>query len=1729
MRISLRNLLLASCLFFTAVIPSLKAAPTVTATQDDAVLAATGVTLTDPIPTLGTYPNTSIPLSSDTTITPSATPANTTTINVSTSTNFNGNLTADPATGVVRVTNAHHANIPPGTYTVTIKAFGPGGSASTTFMLTVTNGTACGFVTGFILPAVPQVTVGTLPTSVAIGNFNNDGIQDFAVANRDNFNVSILLGNGAGGFTAAAAVGVGDRPFSVAIGDFNNDGKQDLAVVNGSSGNVSIRLGNGAGGFTSPAVPEITAGTSPFWVAVGDFNNDGKPDLAVTNTPNDRAGDVSIRLGDGAGGFTSPAVPEITVGLIPNSVAIGDFNNDGKQDFAAGNWNSGNVSIRLGDGAGGFTSPAPAQVTVGSKPQSVAIGDFNNDGKQDLAVANSLSNSVSILLGNGAGGFAAAAAVVVGTSPNSVAIGDFNNDGKQDFAVANFDSGSVSIRLGNGVGGFTAAAVPELTVGSRPFSVAIGDFNGDGIQDLAAANFSSNNVSIRLGGCSPATTTTITSDTPDPSVTGESITVNFTVAATPPGMGTPTGSVTVSDGVNSCSGPLSAGAGSCMLSLFTAGARTLTASYPGDANFNGSSGTDSHTVNKASVTAAIISDLPDPSVIGQSVTVNYTATVTSPGSGTPTGNVQVTDGVNSCIGTPAAGQCVIALFTPGMRTLTATFQGDANYNASPPSAGAGHQVNKADTTTTVTVDNPDPSVGGNVVVNFSVVAAPPGGGAPTGDVVVTVSGGAETCTGTVASGSCTLALTTLGNRTLMAAYAGDTSYNGSSGTAGPSPTLGTYPNASITLSSNTTIMPSATPSNTTGIHVSTSTNFNGELTADPATGVVRVTNARHANIEPGAYTVTVKALGQGVSTPTTFMLRVTNGTACGSVTGFTLPPVPEVTVGTLPTSVAIGDFNNDGKQDLAVANRDTSNVSIRLGDGAGGFTAAAAVVVGIRPFSVAIGDFNNDGKQDLAVANHDTSNVSIRLGDGAGGFTSPATPEIPVGLGPISVAIGDFNGDGRLDFATANDASNNVSIRLGNGAGGFTSPATPEIPVGLGPQSVAIGDFNNDGKQDFAAANWNSGNVSIRLGDGAGGFTSPAPAQVTVGSRPQSVAIGDFNNDGKQDLAVANSLSNSVSIRLGNGAGGFTSPATPEIPVGLSPYLVVIGDFNNDGKQDFAAANFDSGNVSIRLGDGAGGFTSPAVPEIPVGSRPISVAIGDFNGDGIQDFAAANFFSNNVSIRLGNCTSIVLTVNKTADTNDGVCDVADCSLREALAVAASDGLPDTIIFNIPANSAGCVGTDCTITLTSNLFPAADAGRLTTIKGYTGTNSITLSGNNAVRILTIDNGAKISIDGVNFTAGNFTTAAGIYVNSGMLTLTNCALFNNTNPNSPGGAISCAAGGVLNLTNVTISGNSSAGGGAGIINSGTVTATNCTIANNSAGFSVGGIANNGTFIIGNTIIAGNTAAIQNGVDASGTFTSQGHNLLGKSDGATGFTATGDQTGTVAAPLDPQLVALANNGGPTLTRALQMTSPAINAGDDLLAPPSDQRGFGRNGVSDIGAYEFNGTPPFSLTSAVSRKTHGGAGDFDIDLLNANFGPECRSSGGNHTLVFTFTNNVTSGSASVTSGTGSVSGSPSFSGNTMTVSLTGVTDVQKITVTLSNVTDSFAQVLPNTAVSMNMLIGDVNGNKTVNSTDVSQTKLQSGQAVTAANFREDVNINGQINGTDVSQVKLRVGSGVP
>ena len=334
-----------------------------------------GVTVT---PTLGNYPATSIPLSTNTTVTPDAAPINAVSINVSTSTNFKGTLEGSPITGVVRVTDAH----PAGTYIVTVKAFsGTADITTATFNLTVSTPETCN------------------PVS----------------------------------FGAPTNFGVGDRTVSMVVGDFNGDGKQDLAVVNSPTngpGTVSILLGNGAGSFSTASNFGGVGASLLAVLAVGDFNGDGKQDLAVENS----SFTVAILLGDGTGSFSGAT--SFGVGSFPYGVAVGDFNRDGRQDLAVANGHGDSVSILLGDGIGGFS--AATNFSVGDLPSRVEVGDFNGDGKQDLAVLNaSPPTSVSILLGDGMGGFSPATNLNIGDSLLSMAVGDYNGDGKQDLAVTN--------------------------------------------------------------------------------------------------------------------------------------------------------------------------------------------------------------------------------------------------------------------------------------------------------------------------------------------------------------------------------------------------------------------------------------------------------------------------------------------------------------------------------------------------------------------------------------------------------------------------------------------------------------------------------------------------------------------------------------------------------------------------------------------------------------------------------------------------------------------------------------------------------------------------------------------------------------------------------------------------------------------------------------------------------------------------------------------------------------------------------------------------------------------------------------------------------------------------------------------------------------------------------------------------------------------------------------------
>jgi hypothetical protein len=331
---------------------------------------------------------------------------------------------------------------------------------------------------------------GPAPMSLVVGDFNGDGNPDLATANNTGNNVSILLGDGLGGFGAATNVPVGFQPSSLVVGKFNGDGSLDLAAANAASHTVSILQGGGDGSFTAGSTIAIPAAS--FGAAVGDLNGDGKLDLVVTHDVNNT---VSILLGDGAGGFAPTAASPIpTGGVGPWGVALGDVNGDGKLDIVATNDGSNTVSVLQGDGAGGFT--VTGTYATGSHPRAVLLGDLNGDNKLDMIVADRTTGNVMIRLGDGAGGFGPATYVPVGQLPGSMALADLNGDHKLDLVVANQGDNSVSILYGDGSGKF---ASPETITGlTSAYGVVIGDFNGDGLPDIAVGSASSSSVTLLL-------------------------------------------------------------------------------------------------------------------------------------------------------------------------------------------------------------------------------------------------------------------------------------------------------------------------------------------------------------------------------------------------------------------------------------------------------------------------------------------------------------------------------------------------------------------------------------------------------------------------------------------------------------------------------------------------------------------------------------------------------------------------------------------------------------------------------------------------------------------------------------------------------------------------------------------------------------------------------------------------------------------------------------------------------------------------------------------------------------------------------------------------------------------------------------------------------------------------------------------------------------------------------
>ncbi len=704
------------------------------------------------------------------------------------------------------------------------------------------------------------------------------------------------------------------------------------------------------------------------------------------------------------------------VGIHPSAIAWGDFNGDGIPDLAVANSGSATVSVLLGTGDGSFQSAR--DYAVPANPGALAVGDLTGDGRQDLVVVSPyFGGSVSALLSNGDGSFQPARTIATEPYPVAVVVGDFTGDGILDLAVALRYSDAVAMFRGNGDGTFQPPRF--VAAGNNLLAIAAADFNGDGHLDLAVTDASRNEVQILLG-----------------------------------------------NGDGTFQAPRRSAAGNPV------------AVAVGDFNGDG---------------------IPDLAVVTSS--------------SNSSGFVSVLLGNGDGSFQPARTISFGALHAP-----VSVAVGDFNGDGTPDLAASVYS--NSGSFVSVLLGNGDGSF--QPAHTFATGDFP-------GKVVVgdfNGDGNADLAVANQSSNNVSLFLGT-GDGGFQTAY-----------------TIGGV-SAPVVVG-----------------------DFNGDGIPDLVAG--------------GGGAVSV-LLGNGDGT---------------------FQPAHTFAAG--PSfSVAVGDFNGDRILDLAVVNGISGTVSVLLGNGDGSFQPAHTFATGPYPEGVAVGDFNGDGIPDLAVTDYgdfygNESDVSVLLGNGDGSFQPAHT--FAAGDHAGNLVVGDFNGDGILDLAVAN--GNTLSVLLGNGDGSFQPAQTVKTPSGL----VAVGDFNGDGIPDLAVAGYASGFVSVLLGNGDGSFQ---PARSVVTGHPfQTVAVGDFNGDGILDLAVLNShlgQPDDVQILLGNGDGSFQSVA-PSYRAGYVDGLAV-GDFNGDGLPDLAVTDASGNRVVILLNDGrwpagAGGaaYRSPAKGHAP---RPV--------------------------------------------------------------------------------------------------------------------------------------------------------------------------------------------------------------------------------------------------------------------------------------------------------------------------------------------------------------------------------------------------------------------------------------------------------------------------------------------------------------------------------------------
>ena len=769
-------------------------------------------------------------------------------------------------------------------------------------------------------------------------------------------------------FTAPTPFATGSSPNFAAIADFNGDGKPDLVVANEGGTSVSVLLNTTATGATTPtftAQATFAAGSRSDSVAVGDFNGDGKPDIVVTNFGSNT---VSVLLNTTATGATTPtftAQATFPVGSGPFAVAVTDVNGDGKPDLVVANSVSNTVSVLLNTTATGATTPtftAQATFPVGSAPGSVAVADVNGDGKPDLVVANFGSTTVSVLLNTTATGaatptFTAQTPFTVGNKPVGVAVTDFNGDGKPDIVVTNYTDDTVGVLLNTtATGATTPTFAPQaiFTVGSVALGVAVGDVNGDGKPDIVVANNGSNTVGVLLN------TTATGAATP-----------TFTAQTTFP-VGRGPGRVVAAD-FN--------GDGKLDLAVTNFGSATVSVLL------NTTAPVLAPTTLPAATVGTAFSQVFTPS---GGAGGPYTVTLAT-GSSLPPGLTLMN---NTLSGTPTTG----GTFT---FTLTATDNGGNSGSQSYTLT-----VGKAATTTTMVTANPNPAVFGQPITLSATVTSMAMGVTPTGTVTFT-SGGTTLGSGTVNSMGVATATATLlpvgANQTITATYNGDANFTGSTGTTT------TTVNKAVT----TTTM----------------------VTANPNPAVFG---------QPVALSATVSVTAPGAGTPTGTVTFTSGGTTLGGGTvngmGVAMGTTTLLPVGANQTITATynGDANFTGSTGTTTVTVNAQTLTVTAPTGTGSGNTGSATLPVIRTGAT------------LALS------ATLPNGMPATGVTYTSSNTGVLGVNPTTgVVTGAAGGTATITVTGANGASGSITITVTPATGSGLVPPAPQPMVRASAGAVA--------------------------------------------------------------------------------------------------------------------------------------------------------------------------------------------------------------------------------------------------------------------------------------------------------------------------------------------------------------------------------------------------------------------------------------------------------------------------------------------------------------------------------------------------------------------------------------------------------------------------------------------------------------------------------------------------